>query len=142
MKKNQVSGNFWDKNHTWLSVNKVENMLVTTGAFWEQILRLWHIFGVKSHLGVWAFVSHFRIKFALDNRPKVGKNAQYYIRVLRKNVCGSFWDQNHNWLSNKKVEKMLDIIFAFWEKNGGGGGSWKNARCYKCLFFFVGGVGE
>ena len=95
-------------------------MLVTTGEFWEQILRLWHIFGVKSHLGVWAFVSHYRIKFALDYRPKVGKNAQYYMRVLRKNVCGSFWDQNRNWLSNKKVEKMLDIIFAFWEKNGEG----------------------
>ena len=42
-------------------------------------------------------------------------------------ICGTSWDENHNWLSAKKLERMLDIICAYWGKiidprEGRGGG--------------------
>ena len=114
-------------------------MLNVIGKFWEKF----------------EFRGVFGIKITLDDRPKnasnwrggafvhlfgskshsiIGKKVETMLDIIvaswEKNrpvlsICGTFYDQNHNWLSAKKVEKMLDIIGAFWEKNSfesGGGG--------------------
>ena len=74
---------FWDQNHTC--------------GYYMRVLR-----ENKSSFGGW-------------------KNTRYYSCVLRKKaiflggegvLClyGTLWDQNHTWLSIKKVGEMLDII--------------------------------
>ena len=77
-----------------------------------------------------------RSKLHLIIGQKSGKMLHIIFAFWEKNrgilcICGTFWDQNHTWLSNKKADEskshfiigqkkwweMLDIIVPYWEKN-------------------------
>ena len=147
----------------------------------DEFLEKKSTFGVLGK-GSWAFVIPFGFKITLDYRSKKSENVQggregeslacvtlfgFKITIDYRSkkskggrvlsICGSLWDQNHNWLSAKKlekmprgrgswafvtpfglkilkkIEKMLDIVGAFWEKNrlsreGGRGGGLEHLR--------------
>ena len=89
-------------------------------AFWENN-QLWggvcYLLGSKLHLLI---------------AQKIRTNVKYYRRVLRKkstgrrgvlSICATFWDQNHDWLSAKKLEKnVLRKNKSNWGRGEGGGG--------------------
>ena len=76
------------------------------------------------------------LKLSLPYRPlywlRNALNCLFFSLIFLK-------DQNHDWLLAKKVEKVFDIIDAFWEKNStfGGRGSWAFVEPFGSVFFPV-----
>ena len=83
-----IYGSFWDQNHSWLSAKKLEKILDIRGTLGG---------GGKPQLIIG------QERFEIKNQLSVGRG------VLSK--CGIFWDPNHNWFSEKKSGKCLILHF-------------------------------
>ena len=130
-----IIGTFWEKidlqNNTWWSAS----VLSICGTFWDTVDHqpknrgkfsiLWARVGKKNRLSLEHLLhllgSKSKIRITLIIGQKSGENSSNYSCVLKKNrvvlcSCGTFWDQNHTWLSNKKVDESKSHFYYWGQK--------------------------
>ena len=118
-----------DKNHFWLSIQKVDKLLDIIGAFRAKMRLLWEGGGIFRG-SVWSSCCIFRLQNTIDYQPKSRNDSvitsafwekfrKIYMThksIVQSKIQSIFRQQNHNWLSDKN-SKWFVLLHAHFEKN-------------------------